>query len=888
MARPEPAARDPASPGSVVPFAALLFLLVAAHALLETARDSLFLTAEPISRLPWILLLVTAAVLALTPLQRLLWSAAHRSAFSLTLAGTGVVTLLFWLASGWRGAVLAFYVWTALFSSLIFVQFWLTADEAFGLDDAKRTFGTIAAGGLLGAVSGSIGARLLLQVAQPVLLLPLSAAVTFAALLLSLLAVPPGAARTAAAPGPGLPRALPDAIRDPYLQMLALLTLLAAATGTLLDYVFKAGVVANTLPERIPRVIANVQMGQSVLAVLMELLLLRLLFQRTGVTRSLALLPLLLLASTVGYAVAGSLALLFVLKMLDGGVRPSIHRVGSELLYLPVASAERRMVKPSIDTLGQRGGQAAASVILLVTGGFPPPTRLGVVTALLAAVALVWVLATRALRARYLVRFQAQLGAGQIDALPDGPLDLAAAEILVAALGSPRTVEVLTALEVLARGKRTRLVPALILHHPDTSVVLAALRVLAPLRRPDAEALLPSLLRHPAPAVRCAAAELWLRAGRPARDLVPLLEDPELEVRSAALVALSGARDGGRGFKAGLVFLVRHGSITERRALAWAIAAAPRPDLLPIALWMFRWGDRQVQQELLRGVDGFGSLPPRLIVRTVALLEDPRLRPGARRALRAMAEPARELLEALLLREQTPYGLARELPAALAEFPAEQAAAALLRRIAQPRGGLDRFRSLRALNQLRRAHPRLVLDRASLAAALEIELAAAHRSRSLRRAGERLGLAADGDPAARLLLDLLEDKETHALERVFRTLDLLLPGRRVERAFHATRSGNSGQREAAREVLLEMLPARWRDQVLEALRPATWAEPAGHRPPPPLDPRRPPMSFFKLVSRQRSGMVHLLARRLARERGWTAALAAVSDGPLSIPEATHD
>src|SRR5215468_11277785 len=324
MAGHEAAAGDRTSSARAVPFAGLLFLLVAAHALLETARDSLFLTEQPISRLPWILLLVTAAVLALIPLQRLLWSTAHRFALSLTLAATGAVTLLFWLASGWRGAVLAFYVWTALFSSLVFVQFWLTADDAFGLEDAKRVFGTIAAGGLLGAVTGSMAARLLLQVADPVLLLPASAAVTFAALVLSLFALGPDGNGTVH--GPVTPAAAPATVRDPYLRLLALLTLLAAASATLLDFLFKAAVVANTAPDRIPRVVANVQMGQSVLALLVELLLLRFLFRRAGVTRSLALLPVLLLASTAGYAAVGSVALLFVLKMLDGGVRPSIHR----------------------------------------------------------------------------------------------------------------------------------------------------------------------------------------------------------------------------------------------------------------------------------------------------------------------------------------------------------------------------------------------------------------------------------------------------------------------------------------------------------------------------------------------------------------------------------
>ena len=888
MARREPAAVDRTSSGRAVPFASLLFLLVAAHVLLETARDSLFLTEQPISRLPWLLLLVTAAVLALTPLQRLLWSTAHRSALSLTLAATGGVTLLFWLASGWRGAVLAFYVWTALFSSLVFVQFWLTADDSFGLEDAKRVFGTIAAGGLLGAVTGSMAARLLLQVANPVLLLPASAAVTFAAVVLSLFALGPERNGSAATAGPVTSALGPVAVRDPYLRLLALLTLLAAASGTLLDFLFKASVVASTLPDRIPRVVANVQMGQSVLALLVELLLLRFLFRRAGVTRSLALLPVLLLASTVGYAAVGSVALLFVLKMVDGGVRPSIHRVGTELLYLPVATAERRLVKPSIDTVGQRGGQAAASVILLVTGQFPITSRLGAITALLAAVALAWVLATRALRARYLVRFQAQLGAGRVDALSAGPLDLAAAEILVAALASPRTVEVLTALEVLACGGRSRLVPAVILHHSDSAVVIAALRVLAPLRRPDVQRVLPSLLRHAEPAVRCTAVELWLPAGGPPTELTPLLEDPDLKVRCAAMVALSGAGDSGRSIRAMLVLLARRGGLAERRVLAWAIARAPRPDLLRIALWMFRCGDRQVREELLRGVDGYGSLPPRFIARTVTLLKDPVLRPGARKGLRSMGPPARVLLETLLLREETPFGLARELPAALAEFPPEQAAAALLRRIAQPRGGLDRFRSLRALNQLRRAHARLPLDPALLAAALETELTAVHRNRSLRLEGERLRLAADGNPAARLLLDLLEDKENRALERVFRTLDLILPGRRVERAFHGTRSPDPRQREAAREVLLELLPAVWRDRVLDVLRPRVAAGWAADRSARDFHPRRAPISFLEAASRHRSATVHLLVRRLARERGWASALAAVSDGGSSMVEGADD
>ncbi|HET9158462.1 MAG TPA: HEAT repeat domain-containing protein [Myxococcaceae bacterium] len=860
-----------------LPFAALLFLLVAAHTVLETARDSLFLTGQPISRLPLVFLAVTAAVLSLTPLQRFLWSTGHRGALPVTLLGTGSGTLIFWLAAGRPGAVVAFYVWTALFSSLVFVQFWLTTDEAFALGDAKKTFGFIAAGGLLGAVAGSAGARLLLQTSTPALLLPASAGLTFVAVLLALVAVPKAGTGSQTEPAAVVARAIPTILReDPYLRLLAALTLLTAASATLLDYLFKSALVAGTTAARIPQLVANVQLGQSLLALVAELLLLRILLRRAGVTRSLALLPALVLAATTGFALVGSMALLFLLKTLDGGVRPSIHRVGSELLYIPVATAERRLIKPSIDVLGQRGGQAAASVVLLVTGWAPATAQLRIITVLLATVALVWVLASRVLRSRYLVRFQAQLRAGRLESYVPGQLDLASAEILVAALGSTRTVEVLTSLELLSRSGRAELIPTLVLHHPEASVVLAALRVLAPLRRPDLETLLPLLLRHASAEVRSVAAESWGQTGKPVEELVILLDDPAPRVRASALVALSGDPARGRSFRGMLVLAARRGGTEDRRALAWAIANAPRSDLLRVALWMFQSGDRQVRQELLRASDAFSPLPSRFISRTVALLADPALRLGARKALLHMGRPARELLATLLLRDSTAFAVARELPAALAGFPPGEVAPALLARIAQPRGGLDRFRSLRALNQLRSAHPELSLDSGRLAEALDVELAAAGRDRALRIAGERLSIAGDGNPAGRLLLELLQDKETRALERVFRTLDLLLPGRQLEQAYRGTRSGRPEQQETAREVLLELLPVRWRDRLLQFL------EAAGSAPHDSSSLLRPGLTaegFVRILLRQRSELVRLLARRLARDRRWVTAS---PDGGLSF------
>jgi len=861
-----------------IPFAILLFLLVAAHGLLETARDGLFLTEQPVDRLPWLYLAVAAGVLVLTPLQRRLWDSSGRIALPLTLIAAAVVTLVFWAMAGRHLTVLAFYVWTALFSSLVFVQFWLTADEAFGVEEAKRAFGFIAAGGLVGAVTGSGTARIALDWTGPRALLLFSAGLTVVGAALGLLSAKASCQGRAAEPEMAVTRAVPGYVKhDPYLRLLAILALLTAASATLIDYLFKAGIANGMEPERIPRMVANVYLGQSALALLVELVLVGMLLRTTGVTRSLALLPLVVLAGAMGYSVGAGLVVLLGLKVLDGGLRPSVYRVGSELLFLPIGSAERRVVKPSIDTLGQRSGQALASVFLLGVPMLPPRAQMGAVTIGLAIVGLGWVQATRVLRRHYLRRFQEQLGAGRVTARAtiEG-LDLASAEVLVAALGSSSSREVLTALDVLAGSERLGLVPALVLYHPDPVVVRSALRHFSGTRRPDVDALLPFLLGHSDELVRASAAERWVHAGRPLEGLRRATEDWSPRVSGTALVALS-ALEGEEDARRALDRIASQGETEARHALAWAIANSPRADLLPVIETLFETGDLETRRELLRSTQGLPAPPPEMLTRFLELLTEPALRSGARDALLHGGTPAVVEMERLLLSPDTPFRLSRELPATLARFSPELAARVLLRRLIQPRGGLDRFRSLRALNQLRRDNPRLPLDQKQLEAALEIEFASAFKNRTLRLAGKRLGIAQEeSDAAGRLLLDLLRDRERRAIERVFRVLDLLHQGSGLEQAYLGLRSDDARRRDAAREVLVELLRPRWREVVLLLLDPDLVRPGAVDG---LLDSAPNPESFVAALLDQSSEVVRLLTPCLAREQRWTGVVQRLRAGP---------
>ncbi len=793
--------------------AIVLFLIMTAHALLETARDALFLTRLGADMLGWAYVAIAAtALLAVAAGRR--WNSSHDAYRTLLLflvfavVGTTVMAVVM-NRSPWASFVL--YVWTGLVASLVVPTFWLLIDNELRVSEAKRVVAWVAAGGSTGALVGSALASLLGH------FLPARHLVTAGAIGFALAALSVGPLLTARSstrsetPQPSVETpAKPDRMRR-YAGLLITFAIVSTVTLTIGDLMFKR-VLAERIPaDQIATVFGATYTGLNVVALFIQLALTPRLLDRLGVGSALAVLPLIVLATSLGFVLTGAAVAVFALKLADGGLRNSIHRVTTELLYLPMGNLERNRAKPLVEVIGQRGGQAVAAVLVLTLAtGQDATWALAVMTTVTVAIWLAMVVLTR--RA-YLRRFRDTLEAAGIHREVRVPvLDEEAIQLLTATLSSPDERQSMAALGLLAqRGVR---IPALVLFHPSTAVVRHALSLMEGDVRNDVALILQQLVDHEDPEIKAAALVASSRTGRNIERLTKALDDAAPELRAAAAIGLTLMRKAPRDVHVQIEAL-RDGTTADRVALARAIARMPNPLFRPLLLQLLAKKEREVIRQVLRAWRAAPALVD--MDRLLSLLQLPRVRGEARAVFVAGGTPyLRRLIEALD-DPRTPLGVRRLLPRTISRFRTEEAAAALVARLPREPDGSTEFKILRALGRMRSDEPLLAMDPAPIRAYAQRSLEDATRYAWL---GE--GLVLHRAPTPRLpgfvlLRKLLSEKRTHAIERAFRAYGILHPRDGLRSIHDAMASGDGEARDAAREILEHLVTGEERATLFDLL-----------------------------------------------------------------------
>ena len=784
---------------------ATLLIIIAAHTMMETARDTLFLSDLPAARLPWAYLCIAAlAVVVGGGFGRLTRSLPRRETLTIALLAVVAVSAAFWhLSDGRRPATLfALYVWTGLASSLLTIQLWLRAANLFDVGRAKRVFTLIGAGGLAGATLGAAGASVVLHFAEPRALILGGASLFACAAIVNRLWTTP--------PAPPLPAATEDGDstlallrRDPYLWRLLLLTVVATVVVTGLDFVFKSVVAESIARPRLGHFLARYHTAVNASALVFQLFLAPRVILGAGVIGALVLLPAIVAAGTAATAALGGLAWILLAKATDGTMRHSLDRAGNEILHLPLAETVREHWKAVTTGLGQRGGQALASLALLVAVSFGASHH--AIAAALAVLAIAWVACVLALRPLYVQRFREQLRTFKVGAqgtLP--PLDLPSLEILLTAAGSTDDAEVLAALDMLEAYEKQDLVAPLLVDHRSRDVALRAVALLAESPRADVARLVERAASHPDGEVRAAALRLRAAAAPDEALLRHHLQDEAPAVRCAALVGLIGGGFlQGRQAEDALHELIAAVAPDAAATLACALVDLPPNLAAPLARELGANPDPAIGVSVARALAAEPS--PVFLETLVALLADRAARGPAREALVALGDAALDRLERVLADPETPPAVRLHVPRTISAFASQRAAAILGRRLPDEDDYRVRYKILRGLGRLRADDRSLPIDAEALQGASEKFLARAATLLVYRVAWNKLA-EAGAVPASRGLLPaLLEDKERRALESVFRVLHILEPSAEYGLVHRGLAAGDPRARAGGREILENVL-----------------------------------------------------------------------------------
>ena len=413
------------------------FLVITAYYLIKPASRSLVLGGLGSRMVPYIDLIV-AAVMGpfVTLFARLVDRMEKGRLVSLSFWCTIGILVLFWrlLSSPASWIAGAFYLWVAIFSVLVVTLFWLVANDLYQPREAKRLFGFIGSGGILGGIVGSSIAAVCAQVIGtrhlPLLSAGLLVVCWFVVQELWKLA-PDRAEEAAPAAAPRRKTFLSDMrgfarllLESRYLLLLISLVAVNKVIATLIYYQLNPFIEQTFLDQDARTTFTSLFFGgMNVLSFVIQFFLTSWVLRRAGLGVALLALPAGLLLGTGAMLFAPVFWLAALTELYDGAMNYSLQQTTKEVLYLPIDRSIRYKVKPFIDMVVFRFGKGVAAVIgivLLDVLHLPPR----VLTYVIVPLVLAWLVAAWWLRRDYVSAIrtilQARAEARRAGSLPSG------------------------------------------------------------------------------------------------------------------------------------------------------------------------------------------------------------------------------------------------------------------------------------------------------------------------------------------------------------------------------------------------------------------------------------------------------------------------------------
>ena len=264
-----------------------------------------------------------------------------------------------------------YYVWASVFGLFHLSVFWTFMSGLYNKEQAKRLFSVIGFGATAGAIVGpafvslfaeNIGSLNMLLISAGLLLVPIPIIASLDKLRATDL---------------GNPDAQQDLLRDnrlgvnpfsgftrfasnPYLLWIGLFILLYVAMNTFLYYEIRKAIEDLDREQR-AQIWASIDLAVNLLAAVTALFATGRLATRVGMSKTLALVPIVMAVGWMAVAVSPIMMTVLVVQIIRRAGNYAITRPGREMLFTLIDNETRFKSKPVIDTVVYRGGDVATA-----------------------------------------------------------------------------------------------------------------------------------------------------------------------------------------------------------------------------------------------------------------------------------------------------------------------------------------------------------------------------------------------------------------------------------------------------------------------------------------------------------------------------------------------
>jgi ATP:ADP antiporter, AAA family len=801
--------------GRALPLFAYLFLTISGSVASKAARDALFLDRFSATDLPYVDIAIAVLVGLVAGVYIRAGSRTNlRNVQIGSLLAFAATALAFWwnvadaAVDGGSGPVfIAIYIWVGALSVLVPSQVWTLANYVMTTREAKRAFGLIGAGAILGWIVGGLATREIVERygTESTLLWVAGTLVLSAAIVWWVWRHRPehvGGDMPAAHEHGGLGASLELVAGARYLRAIASVVWLAAFVTTIAGWQFKAIAKANIpATDELTVFFGSFNMVAGLVSLVLQVLFTGRILRSAGVGVTLFIVPAALSLTSIGVLLSGSLAAAVGLKASDQVLRYSIDKATVELLYFPVPSHLTFRVKSFIDTVVYRVGDASGGLAVLLFAavlGFSPVQITWIVLIALGG----WFWAASVARVQYVENLRESIHQHRVDTeRATAPLlDRATTDIIVAQLsGSPS--EILYALHLFESSHERAVHPAVrgLVDHPAPEVRAHAIRLLARAGDPAMTPQVERLLYDSHLEVRTEALLYLTQHAHvdPLERIEQLGDFPDFSLRAAmaAFLARPGRSQNVDAARAIIAAMVNEkGESGRRTRLEAAELLGTVPDLFDRDLReLLEDPDLEVAGAAIRAV---GRLRKRsLIPRVVRRLAQPGITEVAVSVFASMGDAVTGTLRDHLVDPDTPIEIRREIPAVLQAIATPAAQYALLESVLDS-DTLLRHRIITALNKLGQIHPERRLDRRLIETVLGAEIMSHYRSYQVLGT---LGTSIDDprDPVVQGIRDSIQQEA----ERIFRLLKILYP----EHDMHSAYVGLQAEDPVVQDNAMEFL-----------------------------------------------------------------------------------